>query len=137
MISPRSGTRSRSIDLLFALFLILFFLLGQTGFAQDHVVSSLDIQSDVAASTAIRQANVAQLDAFFSSHQARKALKSANMDYQQVHNAIRMLSDQDLANISARTQKAEKDFVAGNLTNIELLYIALAAVIIILVIVFH
>lgn len=137
MISPRSRTASRSIDLFVASFLIFFFLLGQTSFAQDHVVSPLDIQRDVAASTAARQANVARLDNFFSSDQARKALKSANIDYQQVHSAIRMLSDQDLANISARVQKAQKDFAGGSITNIELLFIVLAAVIIILVIVIH
>jgi hypothetical protein len=137
VISPRTRRTSRLIDLLFTSFLISFFLLGHTSFAQDHVVSPLEIQRDLAASAAARQANVAQLDAFFSSDQARKALKSANIDYEQVHNAIRMLSDQDLANVSARAQKAQKDFAAGSVTNIELLFIVLAAVIIILVIVIH
>ena len=80
---------------------------------------------------------MARLDNFFSSDRARNALKSANIDYQQVRSAIRMLSDQDLANISARAQRSQKDFAAGSLTHIELLYILMAAVIIILVIVIH
>ena len=137
MASSRFRRRLRTIEVTVALCASLLFGIAQASFAQDHVVPSSKIQSDVAASTAARQSKLAQLDEFFSSEQAREALKSANIDYEQVHNALPMLSDQDLANISARAQQARKDFAAGNLTNIELLFIIMAAVVIILVIAIH
>lgn len=137
MASSRFRRRLRTIEVTVALCASLIFGTAQAGFAQDHIVSSSKIQSDVAVSTAARQTKLAQLDEFFSSEPARRALNSANIDYEQVHNALRTLSDQDLANISARVQQAQKDFAAGNLTNIELLFIIMAAVVIILVIAIH
>lgn len=135
MLLPRR--RLRTIQVAIALSLSLVFVVGRPSFAQDHIVPSAKIQGDVAAATAGRQEKLVQLDKFFSSAQARQALNSANIDYEQVHNALRMLSDQDLANISARAEQAQKDFAAGSVTNIELLFIILAVVVIVLVIAIH
>ncbi len=81
--------------------------------AQNHVVSPGDMQSDVSAASAARQRNQQQLRDFLSTKEARQAMKSANVNPQQVTNAVSQLSDQELASLAARSQKAQADFAAG------------------------
>jgi hypothetical protein len=116
----------RAIDFLVVLFLVLVLATPQDVLAQNHVVSSSDIQKDVAAVSASRQQNLAQLEGFLSSTQAQRALKSVHINYQQVKNAIRQLNDEDLARLSARSARAQKDFAAGNLTDRDLIIIIVA-----------
>ena len=103
--------------------------------AQDHVVSSAEIQKDVAASASLRQKNQAQLEQFISTPEAQKALKSAHVDAAQVKNAMSSLNDEELAQLSARSEQAQKDFVAGRLSDRDLIIILLAIVALILIIV--
>lgn len=103
--------------------------------AQDHVVSSAEIQKDVAASASLRQKNQAQLEQFVSTPEAQKALKSAHVDVAQVKNAISSLNDDELAQLSARSEQAQKDFIAGRLSDRDLIIILLAVVALILIIV--
>lgn len=103
--------------------------------AQDHVVSSAEIQKDVAASSSLRQRNQARLEQFVSTPEAQKALKSAHVDVTQVKNAISSLNDDELAQLSARSDQAQKDFVAGRLSDRDLIIILLAVVALILIIV--
>ncbi|MGH9704615.1 MAG: hypothetical protein ACRD4K_14665 [Candidatus Acidiferrales bacterium] len=95
----------RALDLLFVLLLALALAIPRQACAQDHVLSSTDIRKDLAAASAARQQNLAQVEGFLSSNEAQRALKSAHIDYQQVRNAVRQLSDDDLARLSARTEK--------------------------------
>jgi hypothetical protein len=125
----------RAIDFLVVLFLVLVLATPQDVLAQNHVVSSSDIQKDVAAASASRQQNLAQLEGFFSTEQAHRVLKSGHMNYQQVKNAIRQLNDEDLARLSARSAKAQKDFAAGNLSDRDLIIILVFIAALILVIV--
>lgn len=103
--------------------------------AQDHVVSPAEIQKDAANASSARQQQIDQLNGFFSTTQARQALKSAHVDAQQVKDAVQQLDDDDLADLSARAQKAQQEFAAGTLSDRDLLIIVLVALAIILIVV--
>ncbi len=123
------------LQILLAVFLSVLLTIPQNAVAQNHVVSPSDIQKDVAAASAIREKEVAQLESFFSSPQGQQALKSTHVSYQQVNNAVQQLSSDDLARLSARSESAQRDFAAGNITNRDLLIIVLGVLALILIIV--
>jgi hypothetical protein len=125
----------RAIDFALVLILGLVLAIPQDVFAQNHVVSPSDIQKDVAAASASRQKNLAQLDSFLSSPEAQRAIKSAHINYQQVKNAVRQLNNDDLARLSARSEKAQKDFAAGTMSDRDLIIILVAIAALILIIV--
>jgi hypothetical protein len=126
---------SHALQFLFAAFLSILLAIPQNAMAQNHVVSSSDIQKDVAAASTSREKEVAQLESFFSSPQAQKAMKSVHATYQQVEAAIQQLNSDDLARLSARSEIAQKDFAAGRLADRDLIIIALAILALILIIV--
>ena len=103
--------------------------------AQDHVVAPSDLQKDLSRSSAARQNNERRLDEFVSSPEAQKALKTAHVDGGQVRNAIPQLSDEDVAQLSARSEKAREDFAAGRLSDRDLIIIILAVAALVLIIV--
>jgi hypothetical protein len=125
----------RAVDFLFVLFLGMALAAPQNAFAQNHVVTSSDLQKDVAGASAARGKNLTQLENFLSSTEARHAMKSAHMDYQQVESAAGQLNDEDLARLSARSAKAQSDFSAGRLADRDLLIILVAVAALILIIV--
>jgi hypothetical protein len=102
---------------------------------QNHVVSPSELQQATASAARTRQQNITKVEKFFSSEQAEKALKSAQLDPVQVKQAIPTLSDQELARLASRADKAQKDFAAGALTNQQITYIliALGAAVIVLI----
>lgn len=116
-------------------FLGLTFIGPSVAKAQDHVVSPAEIQKDTAGASTARQQHILQLDGFFSTKEAQQALKSAHVDAQQVKDAVRQLDDDDLADLSARAQKAQSEFAAGTLSDRDLLIIVLVALAIILIVV--
>lgn len=117
-------------------FLVLWALVAPSAaIAQDHVVPSTEIQKDVATASSLRQKNQAQLEKFISTPGAQKALKSAHVDLVQVKNAISSLDDAELAQLSARSEKAQNDFVAGRISDRDLIIILLGVVVLILLIV--
>ncbi|HEV2488208.1 MAG TPA: hypothetical protein VGT03_00240 [Candidatus Acidoferrales bacterium] len=102
-----------------------------------HVVTPGDLQKDVAASIAIRQANEAKIEKLFATPQAREAMKKAGINYKVVRQAVPQLSAEELASLAARADKAQKQFDAGALNNQQLTYIIIAlatAVIVILIV---
>lgn len=123
------------LQFLFVMFLSILLTIPQNALAQDHVVSPSDIQKDVAAASASREKEVAQLESFFSSPQAQRALKSTHITYQQVDRAVQQLSGDELARLSARSEIAQRDFAAGNISNRDLLLIILGILALILIIV--
>jgi hypothetical protein len=126
---------SRAVDLLFVLLLGLLLATPRDVFAQNHVVSPSDIEKDLAAASASRRQNLTQLESFFSSREAQQAMRSAHINYQQVKNAVRQLNDDDLSRLAARSEKAQKDFAAGRLSDRDLLIILVAIAALILIIV--
>ena len=117
-----------------SLFAILFACPRQA-FAQDHVVAPSDLQKDVAGASATRQKNETRLEEFVSTPEAQRAMKSAHIDAGQVKNAIPQLSDDDLAQLSARAEKAQRDFSAGRISDRDLIIILIAIVALVLIIV--
>jgi hypothetical protein len=110
--------------------------------AQDkHVVSVQELSKDAARPAETRQANETALRQLFTSKQAQQALKSANIDYSKVDNAVGQLSDEDLANLSARARQLQDNFAAGragSLSDRDLLIILIIAILVIaLVAVLH
>jgi hypothetical protein len=126
---------SYALQFLFVMFLSILLAIPQNAFAQNHVVSSSDIQKDVAAASASREKEVAQLESFFSSPQAHRAMRSARVTYQQVDTAVQQLNSDDLARLSARSETAQNDFAAGNISNRDLIIIILGILAVILIIV--
>ena len=105
--------------------------------AQDHVVSPTDLQKARAADTQKREINQEKVEKFFTSDEAKKALKSAGIKEKKVLEAVGQLTDEELERLATRTDKIQSDFAAGALTNQEITYIliALATPVIIIVIV--
>ncbi len=119
----------------FALLAVL--LLPQTLPALEHVVSPADLRKDIRAAAEVRQQNRAKVEQFISSTPVQKALKGARIDSAKVQKAIPLLSDEELARLAAQSEKAQKDFAAGSLTNEQLTYIviALATAVLVLILV--
>jgi hypothetical protein len=124
-----------TIEFLFISLLSLLLVIPQDVFAQSHVISSADLQRDVAAASAARRRDIAQVQALFAMPQARQALKSAHLDYRQVTNAIPQLSDKDLAQLSIKAANAQREFAAGQISNHDLLILLVAVAVLILIIV--
>jgi hypothetical protein len=102
--------------------------------AQTHVVTPDELQKEAVAATRTRQQNEQTVNQFLSTPAAKKALRSAHVDPKQVKNAVSTLSDEELAQLASRTEKAQADFAAG-FTNHDLLIIIIALVALILIIV--
>ena len=115
--------------------LAVVFTIPQDAMAQSHVVSLAELQSAALASTEARQRNLETLRQFVSSPTAEKALKSAHIDSKQVNDAVSHLSDQELAQLAARSGKAQADFAAGTLSNRDLIIILVCIAALILIIV--
>ncbi|HEX6125461.1 MAG TPA: PA2779 family protein [Pyrinomonadaceae bacterium] len=100
-----------------------------------HVVRPTDIHKELVDATERRTKNREKVSELFSSKEAEKALKGAGMDPGQVRGAVAMLSDAELAQLAARSDKLREDFAAGAFSNRELLIIVVVIAVIILVIV--
>jgi len=105
--------------------------------AQDHVVSPGVMQSGMADTAAVRQKNIETVRNFLSSPIADKAMRDAHYSPEQVKNAIPSLSDQELANLAARSSDAQQKFAAGALSRPALALIVIALVVLIVVIIVH
>src|SRR5437763_8780465 len=70
-------------------------------------------------STQARQHNWETVRQFLSSQRAENALKSAHMNSGQVQTAVSTLSDQELAQLASRADKAQADFAGGKLEDRE------------------
>lgn len=125
----------RKLNFVFVALLCMALTAPRNGMAQSHVVSPAQIQKDVAASSAARQQNQEQMQSFLSSPEAQRALKSANINPQQVTNAVSQLNDKDLASLAARADSAQKDFAAGRISDRDLLIILVCIAALLLVIV--
>jgi hypothetical protein len=112
---------------------LLFGFAGVAARAQDkqHVVSLSELNKDAARPAETRQSNEEAVRTLLSSEQGKRALKSANLDYQKVDKAVGQLGDEDLAKLAARSRQAQSDFAAGRISDRDLLWIILIAIVII------
>ena len=120
---------------LIAFLLAMFFLVPADVVAQNHVVSSADLRKEAAAASQTRQQNLEAVQKFLFNPTGEKAMKSAGIDPQQVKTAVPTLSDEELARLAARANKAQADFAAGDLSQREILWIILAIAVLVLIIV--
>ena len=102
---------------------------------QNHVVSPAEIQSAAVAATSARQHNIATVTEFLSSPKAKQALQSAHINPTQVKTAVSNLSDEEVAQMASRVDKAQADFAAGRMADRDLILILLALVALLLIIV--
>jgi len=119
--------------------LITAFTGSQTITAQSaqHLVSPSDLQKAVVDASQTRQQNLDALNNFLTTDQAKQALQSAHVSQQQVKKAVAGMSDEELAQLASRAQKAQTDFAAG-MGDRDLILIVLAIVVLILLIaIFH
>lgn len=100
-----------------------------------HLVSPSDLQKAAVDASQDRQKNLDTLNNFLSSDKAKEAIESANINPDQVKKAVAGLSDDELAKLAARAQKAQNDFAAGSIGDRDLLIILVCIVVLILVIV--
>lgn len=107
----------------------------QTLLAQTHVVSPTDLQKAAIAATEARQHNVETIRQFLTTPAAQKALESLHSNPEQVKQAISSMSDEELAQLASRATKAQADFAAGNLSERDLIIIAILILALILIIV--
>jgi hypothetical protein len=94
--------------------------------AQDHIVPSADLRKDLAAAARAREDNRARVVSFFSSRQAEDTLQSAGFSHEKIVKAVPQLSDEELVRLASLTDKVERDFAAGALSNQEITYILIA-----------
>jgi len=103
--------------------------------AQDHVVSTAEVQKAAVAASSARQQNIDSVNRFLSSPQAAPALRATKVTTDQVKNAVSKLSDEEVAELAVRANKAQADFAAGTFSDRDLIFIALAVLLVILIIV--
>jgi hypothetical protein len=103
--------------------------------AQSHVVSPGELQAALLAAKHRRQENGRAVVSFLSTSRAEKAFRTARIDLNQVKTAIASLSDEELARLAARADKAQADIAAGRLTERDLLIILIGIAALILIIV--
>jgi CHASE3 domain sensor protein len=104
-------------------------------FAQQHVVSALELQQKAMAASQARAQNLQALQQLLSSEKAQQAMRSAKMDPARVTNAVASLSDAELAQLASRANTAQADFAAGRLADRDLLLILVGIAALILIIV--
>ena len=126
----RMGARAAA-----ALVLATIFAVPQNLLADTHVVSPSDLQKQIVETTRDRKQNLTSVREFLSTTTAEKAMKSASIDPKKVQNAVSSLSDDELANMAQRADKAQADFAAGTLSNRDLIWIILAIAVLVLIIV--
>ena len=99
--------------------------------ATQHLVSPDDLEKAAVDASQSRQQNIDTLNSFLSSDRAQQALQSAHVTPQQVKKAVAGMSDQELAQLASRAQKAQSDFAGGLDTTTWMLILIIILVVII------
>ena len=103
--------------------------------AQTHVVSPTDLRKEAASASDARRHNLETVNGFLSSPRAQDVLGKTGIDPAQVRTAIAALNDQELAQLAARSEKAQADFAAGRLSDRDLIIVLIGIAALILIIV--
>jgi hypothetical protein len=116
--------------------LVTIFAIPQTlvGQSSEHLVSPTELQKAVVDASQKRQQNLGTLNQFFSSERAQQALESAHQTPEQVRKAIASLSDDELAQLASRANKAQADFAAGRMDDHDWLIVLVCIAALVLII---
>ena len=103
--------------------------------AQDHVVSAAELRQALQMASEKRHNDIKTVREFFGTDAVKKSLNVAHLDLKKVQTAVSVLNDEELSQLAGRVQVAQKEMVAGALSNEHLTYIviALAAAVLVLV----
>ncbi len=101
--------------------------------AGDHVVPPQDLRREIRNASRARRENAERLRTFLHSDLARPALAAANLTAKKADTAITLLSDEELSRLAAQADRLSDDFAAGRLTNAQVTYIILGAILIIVI----
>lgn len=104
--------------------------------APQHLVTPGQLQQSTESASQARQRNIQELHQFLSTPEAQKAFERARVNPEEVKNAVSGLSDQELAQLSQRSEKAQRDFAAGAISMEEMILIIVAIILVILLIVY-
>jgi len=102
-----------------------------------QAVSPSQLHEAIRDAAKTQQKNRNDVQAFFSSELARKAMKVGKIDYQRVQTAVATMSPEELTRLAARTNQLQQDFAGGALNSQQTTYaiIALATAVFVLIIV--
>ena len=116
---------------------LLIILIGACGSlpAQTHVVSPAELQKEATAASSARQHHLDTINSFLSAPKVEEMLGKAKLDPARVRTAVSTLNDQELAQLAARSEKAQADFAAGRLSDRDLIIILIGIAALILIIV--
>jgi hypothetical protein len=103
--------------------------------SSEHLVSPNELQKAAVDASQKRQQNLDTLNQFFSSEKAQRALESAHQNPEQVKKAIASLSDDELAQLASRANKAQTDFAAGKMDDHDWLIVLVCIAALVLIIV--
>lgn len=106
-----------------------------TTLGAEHVIPQAALRQSLVSAAAARRANEAKVSGFFALPAVAGTLKKHGIDARRVERAVPTLSDQELAELAARTEKAQANFAAGALSNEDLTYIVIALATAVLVII--
>lgn len=104
--------------------------------APQHLVTPGQLQQSTENASQARQHNIDEIRQFLSLPQAKEAFQRAGVQPEQVKKAVSGLSDQELAQLSQRATKAQKDFAAGMISTEALILVIVAIILVILLIVY-
>lgn len=109
-------------------------LVPAPGSAQDHLVTSEDLQARFAAVAAERAENLRTVEAALSSPAAAEAAALVHADLGRVRAGVSSLTDEELRDVAARAKLLTVDPVAG--ANAVLLVLAVIGAAVLLILVF-
>lgn len=132
---PFDRKQSSRVVVTFVLVAVFTFPQNLAAEAATHLVSPSELRQAAVKASAARQQNRDEVQQFFSSAQAQKALQSAHMNPEQVKTAVSTLDDAELAQLASRVHQAQSDFAAGSLSDRDLIIILVAIAALILIIV--
>jgi hypothetical protein len=100
-----------------------------TAAADNHVMSTADVQDALRRAGATRQGNQADLDHFLAQQKVKDTLRNAGISTESVREKASLLSDDELSILAAKARSAERDVAGGELkdSQVSLIILAVAA----------
>ncbi len=101
--------------------------------SQDHLVSLQSLEQQVQNASQTRQQNIRTITNLLRTPIAERAMKDAHFDPVQVRTAVPALSDQELANLAARSADVQQK-ISGGVLGFGLTALLIIALIIVIVV---
>lgn len=80
---------------------------------QDHIVPSQALQRQMQSVGTDRQNNIDFMNGFLSTPQVQRAMRDSHIDAERVRSAVPTLTDQELADVTARASNIQQQFAGG------------------------